>query len=336
MAYQVAVPDFRVELGGKEITSRFRPRLISLTLRESREDNADQVDIVLNDVDGKISLPRLGASLRVFIGWSAGSEVKVGLVDKGNYIVDEITAEGAPDTVTLRGRSADFTGDLKLRQERSFKATTLGAIVARIAGEHQLQPHCAPSLAGVQVDVHQSRESNMALLRRLGREHDAVATIKAGKLILSPIGAGTTAGGHAIATLSIARRKGDRHSYTLSKREEADAVSASWYDQDGGSKERITVGQTGTGKHRKHLSRTYASEGAARRAAAAELSRRKRDPAKMSVSLALGQPAIYPEQRVKLSGFKAQINATAWIVAEVEQSISTQGFTTSLQMESVA
>ena len=37
----------------------------------------------------------------------------------------------------------------------------------------------------------QSRESDLAFLRRPGREHDAVATVKAGRLILSPIGAAT-------------------------------------------------------------------------------------------------------------------------------------------------
>jgi uncharacterized protein len=187
------IPDFRVTLAGRDLTGAIRPRLVSLSISEKRGDEADQLDLVLDDSDGRLALPRTGAIVHVQLGWKRGSDVTVGLVDKGSFTVDEIEHGGPPDHVTIRGRSADFTSQLATRREKGWHATTLGAVVSEIAARHKLTPKCADALAGVQLDGEaQSRESDIAFLRRLGREHDAVATIKRGALILKPIGSGAT------------------------------------------------------------------------------------------------------------------------------------------------
>ena len=325
------IADYRVMLGGKDLTDAIRPRLVSLTLTDKRNGEADQLDIVIDDGDGTVAIPPAGVTLHLHLGWRQGNDVTVGLIDKGSYIVDEVEHSGPPDQITIRARSADMTSAIRTRREKSWHGTTLGAIVADVARRNRLTPRCAPALAAIVIPaLAQSRESDMALLRRLGRQHDAVATVKRGTLIFADIGAGTTASGAALPAVTIRRSQGDRHSYRVEKRDEGAGVSASWHDRKAAKKKTVTVG--GTDKP-KALAKVHGSEAAAKKAAAAEYGRTQRAARKLSFDLALGRPDIYPEQRLKAVGFKSAIDAIPWLIAEVTHSLNERGFVTSLQME---
>ncbi len=330
------VPDFKVTLDGKDLTDRIRPRLVALRLSEKRGGDADQLEITIDDSDGKLAMPRAGATLSVQLGWSAGASVTIGLIDKGKFTVDEVEHSGPSDLITIRARAADFTSAIATRREKSWHDTTLGAIVKEIAGRNKLTPRCAPALASIAVKaMAQTRESDIALLRRLGRENDATATVKAGALILAPTGAATTSTGAAIPALTIRRGDGDRHSFRIKKRDEASSVSADWHDRKGAKKKTVTVG-SGTGET-KRLARTYSSEDAARRAATAEQGRAAREPRTLDLALALGRLEIYPDRPVTVAGFKAEVDAVNWLVSDVSHElIADRGFTTALTLESAA
>ncbi len=329
---QSNIPDFRVTLDGEDLTSRLRPMLMSLTITEKRGDEADQLDITLDDSKGRIALPRAGAILAVELGWLQGSDVEPGLFPKGSYKVDEIEHSGPPDTISIRASSADFTSNLRVRREKSWHDTTIGAVVREIAGRNGLEARCSASLASIAVPlVAQSRESDMALLRRLGREYDAVATIKAGKLLFAPIGAGVSASGQALPRLTIRRRDGDHHSYRLEKREAAEGVTAEYHDRKAATRKSVTVGKADGARK---LSHVYASESSAHRAARSQMSRAKRAPASFDITLALGRADIFPEQKASTLGFKAEIDATEWIVGSVTHTFSDRGLSTGLKLES--
>ena len=95
------IPDFRVTLGDTDLTDRMRPRLVSLTLSEKRGDEADQLDIVLDDSDGGLAIPPDGATLRLALGWKQGRDVAPGLIDKGTFKVDDVSHSGPPDQVRI-------------------------------------------------------------------------------------------------------------------------------------------------------------------------------------------------------------------------------------------
>jgi phage protein U len=69
------IPDWRVTLDGTDLTERMRPRLVSLAISEKRGDEADQLDIVLDDADGLLAIPPEGARLLVMLGWKQGRDV---------------------------------------------------------------------------------------------------------------------------------------------------------------------------------------------------------------------------------------------------------------------
>lgn len=349
MARVANIADFRVEVDGRDITEllkggepdsrpeaskRKRKLLQELTLTDKRAGEADQLDLVIDDCTGQVALPRLGATIRVWLGWLQGSDVTPGLHDKGTYTVDEVEHSGAPDRITIRARSADFTSEIRTRRERSWHNTTLGAIVADIAKRNGLQVRCAPDLAAIAIPtLVQSREGDIALLRRLGREHDAVATVKNGTVLFGRKGSGATASGKPLPGLTLRRRDGDRHAYKVEKRDEAEGVIASYHDRRAGHKRDVTAGRPGKAKK---LSRVYGSERSARRAASSEHGRVQRQPVTFSYDLALGRADALPEQRVQLLGFKPEIDATPWLITEVAHRLGAHGFTTSLQMEKAA
>jgi len=335
------IPDARVVVNGTDITpmlfgkiqrgGRMRNRLISLSIAEKRGEEADQLDLTIDDSDGAVAIPATGATIAVSIGWRQGGEVVPGLVDKGTYIVDEVGHSGPSDVVTIKAHAADFTGDLKNRREKGWHATTLGAIVAHIAQAHGLKPACAASLASIAVHAKaQSRESDLAFLRRLGRERNAVAKIAHGTLILKPIGDGKTASGKTLPTVTIRRRDGDQHQFQRQKREEVTGVTASWRDRAGAKHDTVTEGKKDGARK---LSRVYGSEQEARTAAQAAKARAGREPLSLSLTLALGRADLHPEQKASVSGYKAAIDAVSWLIAEVTHSISESGFQTQLKLD---
>nr|WP_317893801.1 contractile injection system protein, VgrG/Pvc8 family [uncultured Sphingomonas sp.] len=314
------IPDFRVHLGDRDLTDKLRPRLMSLSIIEKRGDEADQLDLVLDDSRGDIPLPAAGATLRVQLGWLSGADVQPGLVDKGSFVVDEVEHSGPPDIVTIRAHAADFTGALTTRREHSWHDTTLSAVLAALAGRNGLTARIAPALAAIAVPaLAQSRESDLAFLRRLGRQHDAVATIKQGLLIFSRKGAGVTPTGGTIPPLTLHRREGDSHRFRIEKREEATGITASWHDRRGAKRESVTVGdQDGA----KRLRKVYPNETAAREAAIAAQARAGRQPRSLELTLALGRADLYPERPLLTSGFRSEIDHARWLVEEVTHSLS--------------
>lgn len=311
-----------------------RRRLVSLGISEKRGEEADQLDLVIDDTDGAVALPPTGAKIHVWLGWKQGSEVTAGLVDKGWFIVDEVAHGGPPDLVTIRARSADFISDLKTRREKSWHGTTLGAIVTEVAQRHQLTPRCAASLAGIAITAKaQNRESDLAFLRRLGRERGAVAKIARGVLIFSPISAGVTATGKPIATVTIARCDGDAHQYSRQKRDDVPGVKATWHNRKSGKREHFVAGKTDGAKV---LSKVHANEDDARTAANAAHSRAGREPVSLTMTLALGRPDIHPETKAHITGYKAAIDAVSWLVVEVTHTLGDRGYVTGIRLEAAS
>ena len=322
-----------MSLDGRDLTDRLRPRLMSLTLTEKRGEEADQLDIVIDDSRGDMALPGTGAALQLALGWRQGTGVAIGLVDKGTFIVDEVEHSGPPDRIIVRARSADFTGAIRNRREQSWHETTLGTVLGEIAGRNGLSLRCAADLAAIAIGtLAQASESDVALIRRLGREHDAAATIKAGALIFSRIASGKAPSGADLPTLQLRRQDGDRHSFRVEKREEVTGVTAYWHDRNAARRESVTVGEK---EGAKRLARTYPTEAAARRAVEAAQSHAGRQPRSLTLCLALGRADIYPEQRAQLTGFKAAIDANDWLVEEVMHTVG-EGFDSRVRLYALA
>ena len=112
-------PAFAITLDGQDITSKIYPRLVSLTLTEARENAVDELNITIDDSDGRVAIPRKGVKITLQLGWDSGGN-SAGMVDKGSFVVDEVEHEGAPDMLVLRARSAEMAKPVRTRKDRSF------------------------------------------------------------------------------------------------------------------------------------------------------------------------------------------------------------------------
>ena len=326
---------FSLVVDGVDYAKEIVPRLIRLSLSEKLGDAADELEIELANHDGGLPTIKRGVFASLSLGWEAGEGVKLGLVDKGRFMVDEVEKSGPPDTLRIKARSANLTGTFRNRKDKGWKNTTLGAVLRDLAAASGLQASIHPDLAGLALPaIEQAAKSDAAFLRDLGARYDAVATVKNGTLIFLPIGASANASGQSFGSLTLKRQNNSRWSFTIADREQDDGAEARWHDKRGAKAKTVKVG---TGKNAKRIKRSFASEAEAKQAAAAAARKAARGEYQFTYQMALGDPGIEPNQKVTLQGWDSEIDAVKWLVNEAQHTLDKgAGLTSSIKLESVA
>ncbi|MCG9100474.1 phage late control D family protein [Laribacter hongkongensis] len=343
----------------RDITANFDSRLMSLSLTDNRGFESDQVDIVLDDADGQLDLPPRGGIISVQLGWKGRP-----LIDKGSYTVDEVEHSGAPDILTIRARATDLRAGMATKREKSWHKTTVGKVVGEIAKANGLTPAVPDWLARRPVaHMDQTSESDANLLTRLAGQHDAVATVKAGRLIFCKAGDAESVTGKPFPKVVITRASGDQHRFAVADRNAYTAVKAYWHDLDKAAKGEVVVdantkferraGVTKRGKPTKRkkltpvqmaamepssanvkvLRHIYASETTAIQAAKAAWEKIQRGVAEFSITLAHGRPELFPELPARVEGFKPSIDGCDWIVSRVCHTLDDNGLITRIELE---
>ncbi|MDK1706998.1 phage late control D family protein [Serratia marcescens] len=337
-------PAFDIQVAGQTVLP-VNDRLISLTVTENRGFTADTIEIELDDTDGKLQLPRRGTQIAVAIGWQGEP-----LVKKGLFTVDEITHQGPPDRLVITARSADFRNDFNVKREYSWHNCTVSYVVSAIAGRYNLTPGISTELANLVIDhADQTQESDISFLTRMADMLNAATTIKNGMLLFFTPGAGRSASGRVLPSITLTRQSGDSHNFRVADRDAYTGVEAYWLDLSFGKKRKTRV--TGRRKARQKSSSqqghyldgdegnvyvmraTFKTELAAKRAAIAKWQQLKRGAAEFSMTLARGRAELYPELHANMQGFKTDIDNGDWTITRTQHTISGRGFITALEFE---
>ncbi|MCM7166379.1 phage late control D family protein [Enterobacter quasiroggenkampii] len=354
-------PAFMLKLDNDDITQDFSDRLISLTMTDNRGFEADQLDIELDDTDGQIALPPRGATLTLWLGWQDSA-----LIKKGKFTVDEIEHRGAPDTLTIRGRSADFRGTLNSRRQQSWHDTTLGQIVETIAARNKLTASVADTLKAVAMPhIDQSQESDSVFRSRLAERNGAAVSVKAGKLLFLKAGSGKTASGKPIPQMTLERGDGDRHQFAIADREAYTGVTAKWLHTKDPKpqKQKVKLKRKPKEKRLRALQHPKATKAPAKTKAKKEQEAREgqymageadnvlelttiyatkaqakwdklqRGVAEFSISLAIGRADLFPATPIAVKGFKGVIEEQAWIISRVVHNLNGSGYATGVELE---
>ncbi|MFT4015291.1 MAG: contractile injection system protein, VgrG/Pvc8 family [Paracoccus sp. (in: a-proteobacteria)] len=169
-------PDFKVIAAGADITPQIKDRLLGLTITDEAGTKSDTVEILLDDRDGLIELPAPDAPLLVLLGYR-----ETGLIPMGLFTSDEVMVTSPSATLTIRAKAADLGGSIKDQKARGWDKTTISEIVGKIAGEHDLTPKVSARFQAVRIEhIDQADESDISFLDRLGRDHDALVSVKGG------------------------------------------------------------------------------------------------------------------------------------------------------------
>lgn len=344
-------PAFDIKIGGKTQTT-VNDRLVSLTLTDNRGFEADMVELVIDDADQKVALPKRGAQIDIALGWKGEP-----LINKGRFTVDEISHTGPPDQLIVTARSADFRDTFNVKREYSWHDITVGKVVASIASRYDLKAGVSEDLGKIEIDhADQTSESDISFLTRMAEKLGAITTIKNGMLLFMHPGRAVSQSGKLLPAITITRASGDKHSFRVADRDAYTGVTAYWLDLNYGKPQKTSVRRkrktatppkvktpASSSKEGNYLEgvegnvfvmrETFKTERAARRAAAARWSKLQRGAAEFSITLARGRADLFPELPAVMQGFKPEIDQADWIITQVTHTIGDNGFTTALNFE---
>ncbi len=320
-------PIFKITVDGSDITRAIKKNLVSLNLTDKRNLEADQLDITITDPNGSIALPRKGVKLLCWLGFE-----KTRLVYKGSFTADEVSHQGPPDKITIRARSANFSGGLKQEKDLSFSGQSLGDILGSIAKANNLDLAIEDKLKSIVIDhLDQTNESFANIITRLAKQYDALATVKNDKLLFIPVGHNKTVSGIILPTITINRNGCGRHTFVDADREtDFTGVKAKWHNLNTGYTKQELAGKEGNVKTLKETFPTQAEAAAAANSKWKELSRGKKT---MKFSRPVGMPEITPNMPTRLTGWRSEIDQVKWVTGDITHKLDPGGLVTDFQFE---
>ncbi|MQX37860.1 phage late control D family protein [Roseospira navarrensis] len=322
-------PDWRLSVSGQDITPRVRPVLFSLSVTDNLQADSDELDLRLDWRDRAIAVPRRGASLALAIGWR-----ETGLVDMPAFTVDEVQYgnQGQGLTMTIRGRAADLRGPLRAPRSRSFGAATLGDLVHRIAADNGLTAVVAPDLAGLTIGhVDQAAESDLHLIARHVRPLGAALKVADGRLVVTRVGAGISAGtGRPLDGETVRHDEALTWWVTAQDRAGASSVAAPRHDLDAGVTTWEVVAGDGDGPP---VEVRYGAPGPAqaqaRAAGTAQDAGRRKETLRLTLE---GRPALMAGGDLILEGFGDETDGR-WAIQSVTHRLDVSGFRSEVEAE---
>jgi len=176
----MTTPAFKIVADGDDVTRAVADRLVSLRIT----DEAGQTSRA-----SRVPVPRSGAWLKVWLGYSTGGKLPVYM---GSFAVDDVHLSGGPRSMTIKATAAQTAPELvKGQKSQSWHGKTLGEVAQEIGKRNGLQVVIKGNLASTQIKHEdQTNESDQAFLTRLAEKHKATIKPADGKLVLVPRGEG--------------------------------------------------------------------------------------------------------------------------------------------------
>lgn len=176
--------------------------------------------------------------------------------------------------------------------------------------------------------LDQQDESDIHFLRRIGRDHDALVTVKGGVLLMVDRGEGMSASGAPLTPEVVTRQMCLTHDALLSTRLVFDKVMAQWHDRTKGQRATVAAGD---GAPTLRMRQTYPTENEARAAAEAKLREVAQGSDSISVTM-VGNPFLAAEGRILAVGFRIGVDGL-WSITRVVHRLTGSGSETTIEGE---
>ncbi len=318
---------FMVTVAGTNITAPLLPVLISLTVSDRVGTHADTATLAIDDTDGRIILPAIGAPVVVALGWENGG---VRVVFNGT--VDEVRSSGSRGggrTLAITAKGIDTTKKPKEAQQRHFDDKTVEDILkeaGRTAGVTEVDVD--PALASISRTYFEMRdESFIHMGERLAREIGGNFRVQGTRAVMSKRG--------SIYTAAVAAVWGQNlHAWDIAPalgRTRFSTVRARWYDPaDAVWKE--TEESTSLDVDARHDHRFSQANGdEAKGQAAADRATSERDAGEGSVTIE-GDTGAIPDGLCMVVGARPGVDGAYRIEAVTHRYSRGGGFVTELEL----
>ncbi|MGI6394494.1 MAG: phage late control D family protein [bacterium] len=168
---------------GQNVTADVAPALLDVTYTDNETGKADEVELRFQDrfqLWRSELLPEKGDAVSLKIGYQGGA-----LLDCGSFETDEISFDGPPDAVTIRGVATGIKKNLKNVKTKAWEKTTLKKIAGEIADGHSLK--LDGDIPDVKFERLTQNCSDLSFLRELGDDYGCIFKIENGKLVFYSI-----------------------------------------------------------------------------------------------------------------------------------------------------
>ena len=318
---------FSVTVAGSNISTALLPVLIGLSVSDKVGTHSDTATLEIDDTEGRIILPQVGAPVLVALGWS-GEGVR--LVFDGT--VDEVRSSGSRGggrTLSITAKGVDTLRMPKQGQQRHFDNSTVKDILTKagqLVGITRFE--IDPALSSIVRTYFDMRdESFIHMGERLAREIGGNFRVQGGKAILTQ-----RAGPYTSAVLAAWGK--NLHSWDISPalgRGRFGKTRARFYDMQAAElvTEETDTGLDGDATHaRRELE---ASSDDAKRAVSADAATSKQATGGGSVVIE-GNTAATPDGLCIVAGARPGVDGAYRIKSVTHNYSRGGGFVTSLEL----
>lgn len=311
-------PTFDITFKNHSLFSTLQPYLVSLILTDEPGLKSDTCTLTL--ANNQLELPKTGEKLQILLGYKES-----GVYDMGTFEIDGLTL--THKELQLTAHAADFLKDMKNPKSRSFTDTTLAALVEQIAAEHGLPAAVSSDLQSLMIPtLHQSSESDLHLLTRLGQKYNLLIKPAGGSLVAMPR---NRTSAPLLPEVTLTPDSVIHWAYRFSKQDDIPRVTAKGYDSDQAEEFHETVGSGSPSELGYALRGLYPTREAAQQAAKAVYEKLIQKIHTFSATV-IGHPWIAAEARLVLRGFPTEL-PSRWKISRATHSLTNTGYTTDLE-----
>ena len=358
-------PVYALSVDEADVSSNFAPVLISISIREQDGGKADTLEVELDDTDGQIALPAMGAAVEASLGWSDSAAVVcfTGFIADVNSAGDgheggasgrharhggkkgggsePLRSAGSRSkgrTLTLTATSADIRGAAKQPVEMHKDDSSFQDAASAFAAPSGLKVEVAGALASIQRPYWWiGNESFLEWGTRVARDLGATFKVFGGKAVFAPRSAGISVSGQPLTP--IAATWGDNLlswsiAPILSRLDYAE-YGARWYDLAAAKWNRETAAPSAAaGVVAKHTGNFKAAtkDQASRRATSSKDEGEREKGGADHVTIQ-GEPAAQVEASCNVSGVRPGVDGSYVISAVTHRLTRHEGFITELALK---
>lgn len=314
------IPIYKIEIDGTDVTSNFSDRALSIQVSMQDGTESDTARISVDNRDFVIERPRHGVLMRIWLGY-----METGLIYCGSYEVDGSSISGPPHTLSVSGRSAGMRTTVKEHRTESYVDMTVGDIVKKIAGRHNLSATLIGNVASIKLPrLDQVLRSDLHILSKLARDTGAMFKIADRQLIFAEEGSSPAPLVQLVETDLI------RYQFDIEDRPRHKDVKARWYDSEKG--EEITeVAENGPGEATFWIRHLFNSKDEAKKAIDSKMRNLRQAEGTCSVTIS-GRPEM--DAGGKMAIDLAPGTEGPWLITGVDHNYDGGGIQTTLSGKS--